>query len=113
MHKTWLLLFFFLTFTVKAQEIYSLKNDVQIEIDGKILGSPFAGGINSAQIQTIDLNADGQAEWVVWDINSRQLQIFEKSGDTFTHLPELSYLFPSDISGFLTLADYNADGKKD
>jgi len=113
MHKTWLLLFFFLTFTVKAQEIYSLKNDLQIEIDGKILGSPFAGGINSAQIQTIDLNADGQAEWVVWDINSRQLQIFEKSGDTFTHLPELSYLFPSDISGFLTLADYNADGKKD
>ena len=113
MHKTWLLLFFFLTFTANAQEIYSLNNDLSIEIDGKTLASPFAGGINSAQIQTIDLNADGQAEWVVWDINSRQLQIFEKSGDTFTHLPELSYLFPSDISGFLTLADYDGDGKKD
>ena len=113
MHKTWLLLFFFLTFTAKAQEIYSLNNDLRIEIDGKTLASPFAGGINSAQIQTVDLNADGQEEWVVWDINSRQLQIFEKSGDTFTLLPELSYLFPSDISGFLTLADYDGDGKKD
>jgi hypothetical protein len=113
MHKTWPLLFFFLTFTAKGQEIYSLKNDLRIEIDGKTLASPFAGGINSAQIQTIDWNADGQEEWVVWDINSRQLQIFEKSGDTFTHLPELSYLFPSDISGFLTLADYDGDGKKD
>jgi hypothetical protein len=113
MHKTWLLLFFFLTFTAKAQEIYSLKNGLRIEIDGKTLASPFAGGINSAQIQTVDLNADGQEEWVIWDINSRQLQIFEKSTDQFTHLPELSYLFPSDISGFLTLADYNGDGKKD
>ncbi len=113
MHKTWLLLFFFLTFTAKAQEIYSFKNDLRIDIDGKTLASPFAGGINSAQIQTIDLTADGQEEWVVWDINSRQLQNFGKSGDTFTHLPELSYLFPSDISGFLTLADYDGDGKKD
>jgi hypothetical protein len=113
MRKSWLLLFFFLTFTAKAQEIYSLENDLSIQIDGKTLASPFAGGINSAQIQTIDLNVDGQEEWVVWDINSRQLQVFEKSEDQFTHLPELSYFFPSDIAGFLTLADYDGDGKKD
>jgi len=113
MRKSWLLLFFFLTFTAKAQEIYSLENDLSIQIDGKTLASPFAGGINSAQIQTIDLNADGQEEWVIWDINSRQLQVFEKSEDQFTHLPELSYFFPSDITGFLKLVDFDKDGKKD
>jgi hypothetical protein len=113
MHKTWLLLVFFLTFTASAQEIYSLKNDLRIEINGESVRSPFAGGINSAQIQTIDLNADGQEEWVIWDINSRQLQVFEKNGDEFTHLPELSYFFPSDIAGFLKLVDFDNDGKKD
>ena len=74
---------------------------------------PFSGGINSAQIQLIDLTSDGVEEWVTWDINSRQLQVFEKKGDKFTHRPELSYFFPSDISGFLVLADYDGDGKKD
>ena len=30
--------------------------------------------------------------------------------EVFTHLPEMSYLFPQDISGFLILEDYDGDG---
>jgi hypothetical protein len=70
-------------------------------------------GINSAQIQTMDLTGDGKEEWVVWDINSRQLQVFEKTGEQFRIRPELSYFFPSEISGFLLLVDFDRDGKKD
>lgn len=113
MRKIYLVFLFLLSIGVKAQENYSLKNDLSIDLSGEILTAPFAGGINSAQIQTIDLTGDGTEEWVIWDINSRQLQVFEKSGDTFRHLPDLSYLFPSDISGFLKLVDYDGDGKKD
>lgn len=50
---------------------------------------------------------------MVWDINSRQLQVFEKVGEQFRIRPDLSYFFPPDVSGFLVLADYDRDGKKD
>lgn len=113
MRNFWLFTFFLLSFQLKAQETYSLKNTLQIAISGESLPSPFAGGVNSAQIQTIDLTEDGVEEWVIWDINSRQLQVFSKSGDDFEHLPELTYFFPTDISGFLTLVDFDGDGKKD
>ncbi|MDG1279452.1 MAG: FG-GAP-like repeat-containing protein [Algoriphagus sp.] len=113
MRKIYLIFLFIISAGAKAQENYSLKNDLSIDLSGEILSAPFAGGINSAQIQTIDLTGDGKEEWAIWDINSRQLQVFEKSGDGFTHLPELSYLFPTDISGFLKLVDFDGDGKKD
>jgi len=90
-----------------------LDQSPNVVINGQTLTSPFAGGINSAQIQTLDVNGDQIEEWIIWDINARQLQVFEKDGDSFQHLPELSYLFPTDISGFLVLKDFDGDGKKD
>ncbi len=113
MRKTCFILFFILSFGANAQEIYSFDNPLDIVINDQELSSPFAGGINSAQIQTMDLTGDGSEEWIIWDINSRQLQIFQKTGDTFSHLPAMSYLFPADITGFLKLVDFDGDGKKD
>ncbi len=113
MRVFWITTFLLINFQLSAQEIYRLDQAPQVEINGQKLSSPFAGGINSAQFQTIDLTADGTEEWVTWDINSRQLLVFKKEGEIFTHLPELSYYFPSDISGFLVLADFDGDGKKD
>jgi hypothetical protein len=113
MYKILLLVFLSLSFGAKAQEVFEFEKNLNLLRDGKPVSMPFSGGINSAQIQLIDLTNDGVEEWVTWDINSRQLQVFEKKGDKFTHRPELSYFFPSDISGFLVLADYDGDGKKD
>lgn len=113
MRKFWIFIFLSCCFQLNAQEIFRIDQSPNVEINDALLSSPFTGGINSAQIQTIDLTGDGAEEWVTWDINSRQLLIFKKEGETFIHLPELSYLFPGDISGFLVLADFNGDGKKD
>lgn len=113
MRKTIFFLFLLFSFRVHAQEIYSFDHSLTVNQSGTTLSSPFSGGINSAQIQTIDLDGDEIEEWVIWDINSRQLQVYKKSGNNFTHLPELSYFFPSDIAGFLILADFDFDGKKD
>jgi hypothetical protein len=113
MSKFLFLVFLSLSFGAKAQEVFEFERNLNLLRDGKPVSMPFSGGINSAQIQLIDLTNDGVEEWVTWDINSRQLQVFEKKGDKFTHRPELSYFFPSDISGFLVLADYDGDGKKD
>ncbi|MDR7132031.1 hypothetical protein J2X69_004397 [Algoriphagus sp. 4150] len=113
MRKFWIFIFLLSSFQLNAQEIFRIDQYPNVEMDGVMLSSPFTGGINSAQIQTIDLTGDGIEEWVTWDINSRQLLVFKKEGETFIHFPELSYLFPIDISGFLVLADFDGDGKKD
>ncbi|SFT70008.1 Por secretion system C-terminal sorting domain-containing protein [Algoriphagus locisalis] len=113
MRKIWIFIFLLSSFHLNAQEVYRIDQSPQVEINGVTLSSPFTGGINSAQIETIDLTGDGIEEWVTWDINSRQLLVFKKAGETFTHLPEMSYYFPSDISGFVVLADFDGDGKKD
>ncbi|MDN3669646.1 T9SS type A sorting domain-containing protein [Echinicola jeungdonensis] len=74
---------------------------------------PFVGGINSAQIQTMDTNGDGKKEWVLWDINARNILVFEKDGTSFKHLPEMPHYFPEDIQGFLILKDFDNDGLND
>ncbi|WP_297337264.1 T9SS type A sorting domain-containing protein [Algoriphagus sp.] len=105
--------FFLLTQWSFGQTNFSLENLPVFSQNEEELPSAWSGGINSAQIQLIDLNFDGQEEWVIWDINSRQLSVFEKEGNQFIHQPEWTYFFPTDISGFLVLADYDADGLKD
>lgn len=96
-----------------AQQVVELDQGKTIRLKGQVLTNGFSLGINSAQFQTMDLTGDGKEEWVVWDINSRQLQVFEKKGEQFLVRPELSYFFPTDVSGFLVLADFDRDGKKD
>ena len=113
MYKILILLFLTISFGSNAQDLFRFDQSLKIKIDGKTVPNPFSGGINSAQIQTIDLTGDNIEEWVVWDINSRQVLVFSKSGENFTHLPELSFLFPEDINGFLKLVDFDRDGKKD
>lgn len=113
MQKMLLLLFGFISFSAFSQTVFEFDQEKSIQVDGLTIPNPFSQGINSAQIQTIDLTGDGVEEWVIWDINSRQLQVFEKSGENFKLRPELSYFFPADISGFLVLADFDQDGKKD
>lgn len=113
MRKIWIFTFLIISFNLSAQEIFQIDQPPTVEIDGVSLSAAFTGGINSAQIQTIDLTDDQVEEWVTWDINSRQLLVFKKDGEIFTHLPEMSYSFPNDISGFVILADFDGDGKKD
>ncbi|GAB2491741.1 T9SS type A sorting domain-containing protein [Algoriphagus taiwanensis] len=113
MRKFLSLVFIFLSWEGLAQQVFQFDQEKKIQISGQEVPIPFSQGINSAQIQTIDLTGDGAEEWVIWDINSRQLQVFEKSGENFNLRPEFAYFFPADISGFFVLADYDRDGKKD
>ncbi len=113
MQKILPLIFLLISFRNFAQVEFQLDQSKSVKVNGKQVPIGFSQGINSAQIQTMDLTGDGVEEWVVWDINSRQLQVFEKKGETFSLMPDFSYSFPSEISGFFVLADFNKDGKKD
>lgn len=113
MPRLLLFLFILISFQVFPQTVFEFDQEKSLRIDGQNVPIPFSQGINSAQIQTIDLTGDGKEEWVVWDINARTLQVFAKNGEAFALLPELAYFFPTDINGFFVLADFDKDGKKD
>ena len=80
MRKILVLIFLGFTTPALAQKIVELDQRKSIRVNEQVLSNGFSLGINSAQIQTIDLTGDGKEEWVVWDINSRQPQAFEKVG---------------------------------
>jgi hypothetical protein len=113
MQRLLLFLFILISFNVLPQSVFEFDQEKSVQISSQNIPVPFSQGINSAQIQTIDLTGDGKEEWVVWDINARTLQVFAKNGEGFTLLPELAYFFPTDINGFFVLADFDKDGKKD
>lgn len=108
-----LVLFFFSCSWAAAQQTFSFDQSKKIIHEGKEIPLPFAVGINASQFQQMDVNGDGKEEWVVWDINARRVLVFETVGEQFNYLPEMSYFFPIDINGFLILADFDKDGKKD
>ncbi|MCH6199772.1 T9SS type A sorting domain-containing protein [Aquiflexum sp. LQ15W] len=109
-----ILILFFSTCTfVAAQQTFSFDQSKKIIHEGNEIPLPFAVGINASQYQRMDVNGDGEEEWVVWDINARRVLVFEEIGSEFKYLPEMSYFFPNDINGFLILADFDLDGKKD
>jgi hypothetical protein len=113
MRKILVLILLLIATPLLGQQVVELEQGKTIRMKEQVLSNGFSLGINSAQVQTLDLTGDGKEEWVVWDINSRQLQVFEKKGEQFLIRPELSYFFPTDVSGFLVLADFDRDGKKD
>jgi hypothetical protein len=96
-----------------AQLSFTFHQEINVEIGDKTIPLPFTGGINAAQIQTIDVNNDGNEEWIIWDINSRRLTVFSNTNENFNYHPEWSYQFPADINGFFILIDYDKDGRKD
>jgi len=104
--------FLFLYSSSFAQKIYQFA-EKPVTQNGRSLVMPFAGGINAAQIQTLDVNGNGEEELVVWDINARNIKVFELQNGQYRHLPYLHHYFPEDVSGFLVLADFDNDGKKD
>ncbi|MFN3760821.1 MAG: T9SS type A sorting domain-containing protein [Algoriphagus aquaeductus] len=113
MQKILVLIFLSICSQTFAQTVFDLDQSKSVRVNGQTVPIGFSQGINSAQIQTVDLTGDEVEEWVVWDINSRQLQVFEKIGGDFRLRPDLAYLLPTEISGFLVFADFDGDGKKD
>ncbi len=64
-------------FQAAAQKVFQYDQQLVVQMGEEDLRMPFAGGINAAQLQEVDLNGDGQEELVHWDKNAAQLMVFE------------------------------------
>ncbi|MBL7851730.1 MAG: T9SS type A sorting domain-containing protein [Cyclobacteriaceae bacterium] len=108
-----LLILLLLPLPLAAQFTYRLSQDIPVEINAKELANPWAGGLNSPQVNMMDLNADGAEDLVVYDKNTGQLRTFLWINNTYRYEPDYESLFPSGLSTFVSLRDFNCDGKKD
>lgn len=113
MIKYFTFFFLFPLSTSFGQTSFQFDQNTNLIQNGENLELPFSGGLNAAQIQTMDVNGDGEEEIVIWDINARQISVFKIRNGAYTFYPEWSYYFPSDVNGFLVLVDFDGDGKKD
>ncbi|MCX8112700.1 MAG: VCBS repeat-containing protein [Bacteroidia bacterium] len=85
-----------------------------VSFDQDTLYNAWAGGWNSPQFSTIDIDGDGQAELFVFDRSDDRCMIFKKDGSRWIYSPEADSLFPQRLlSGWVLLRDYDGDGDKD
>lgn len=106
-------LLFVLTVPAVAQFTYTQDQSIPVEVNGKTLRNAWAGGLNSPQINTLDLNGDGQADLVIFDKTAGKIVTFLAVNSQYRYAPDYENLFPAEASTFVLLRDYNCDGKKD
>ncbi|HZY78004.1 MAG TPA: T9SS type A sorting domain-containing protein [Cyclobacteriaceae bacterium] len=108
-----LIILLFLPVASFAQFTYSLDQSIPVEVDGRALTMPWAGGLNSAQINTMDFDGDGNVDLVVFDRAADKILPFRNAGGRYEYAPDYDALFPPAVSQWMLLRDFNCDGKKD
>ncbi|SFQ38468.1 FG-GAP-like repeat-containing protein [Hymenobacter arizonensis] len=80
----------------------------------------WAGGFDTPQFSTIDLNNDGQNDLFAFDHISSRVYTFlsaaapgTAAGRRWEYAPQYESLFPADLQGWALLRDYDCDGRPD
>jgi hypothetical protein len=83
------------------------------------LAHAWAGGLNTPQFSTIDLDGDGRADLYAFDRQTARSYTFLNvaaaggAGRRWQYAPDYESLFPGDLSGWALLRDYDCDGRAD
>lgn len=113
MRTVWLLLFFIISSGGYAQFTYSLDQSIPVEVNGEPLKLAWAGGLNAAQINTMNLNGDNKQDLVVFDRTANKVLTYINKDSKYIYAPEYEELFPDQVSQWMLLRDFNCDGRKD
>ncbi|HZI26078.1 MAG TPA: VCBS repeat-containing protein, partial [Chryseolinea sp.] len=103
-----------LPFGIQAQFNYVLDQSIPVRNDpSAMLLLPWAGGLNAAHYNTLDLNGDGRDDLVLYDRMGDRILTFLNLDNMYLYAPEYETFFPKEITNWLLLRDYNCDGRKD
>lgn len=97
---------------------YERFEDVPVTVNGNLLANPWAGGLNSCQVSSMDINLDGKKDLFVFDRIGSRISIFINQDDTpgaidYKYTREYNHLFPPNLRNWVLLRDMNCDGKED
>ena len=101
------------TWQAAAQLSFQFAENIKVFENDRELAQPFAGGFNSGQYGSIDLDLDGHQDLVVFDRSANKILTFRHAGDRYVYAPEFEYFFPDNIQNWMLLADYDCDGRED
>jgi hypothetical protein len=96
-----------------AQFQFSFGDFPDVSVSGNPLSMAWAGGLNSPQYSTADLNGDNVPDLVIFDRTNANIQTFVNTGTEYLYDPRYERYFPDDLEGWMLLRDYDCDGKKD
>src|SRR5688572_26279943 len=110
-------LWFFLLFLsvgLQAQFSYVMDQSIPVKDEqGDDLSMPWAGGLNAAHYNTMDLNGDNVDDLVLFDRMADKVLTFIRVENNYQYAPAFEDFFPEDITNWLLIRDFNCDGKKD
>ncbi len=110
--RTLIFLFIF-PFSLYSQFSYEYDQSVAVLHENDTLPNAWAGGINSGQFGTIDLNTDGTPDLVIFDRTSNKANTYLAIDKKYIYQPAYEQQLPADIKNWVLLADYDCDGRKD
>ncbi|HMJ69842.1 MAG TPA: T9SS type A sorting domain-containing protein [Cyclobacteriaceae bacterium] len=113
MSRGLIVLLLFFPITAFAQFTYAIDQSIPVEVNDRDLAMPWAGGLNSAQVNTMDFDGDGKQDVVVFDRAADKLMLYRNTGAGYECTPDYEALFPPSVSQWMLLRDFNCDGKKD
>jgi len=103
-----------LPISVQAQFSYVMDQSIPVQHrDGTDLLMPWAGGLNAAHYNTMDLNHDGKDDLVLYDRTADKVIAFLQENNQYTYAPDYESFFPEEVTNWVLLRDFNCDGKKD
>lgn len=104
----------FLPSLASAQFLYEMDQSIPVTGEGNIaLKFPWSGGLNAVQVSKMDLNHDEKEDLVIFERMGDLVLTFLREEDEYIYAPEYEALFPSGITNWLLLRDFNGDGLKD
>ncbi|MDO7848459.1 T9SS type A sorting domain-containing protein [Hymenobacter sp. M29] len=84
------------------------------------LANAWAGGFNTPQFSTIDLDNDGRQDLFAFDHESSRVYTFlnvaapgTTAGRRWQYAPQYESIFPDSLNGWVLLRDYDCDGRPD
>ena len=99
---------------VRAQFTYVYEERIPVsDKDGNLLSMPWAGGLNAAQYNKMDLDLDGKDDLVLFDRMADKVITFLNRDNRYVPAPQYESAFPDGIMNWLLLRDANCDGLKD
>ena len=113
--KCWLTGLFFIFYHVAFAQsgIRYHTNTIVINQANDTLNMPWAGGLNSPQFNSIDLDGDGDSDLAIFERASNRFKTFRNTGSAYIYDPSLAYVLPDGLDSWVLMKDYNCDGRKD
>lgn len=99
--------------TALAQVLsFGLDQSIKVSNEKAELVNAWTGGLNAAQVSTIDLNSDKVLDVVIFDRTSYKVSTFLTQNGVLRYAPDYEAAFPA-MENWCLLIDYDNDGKKD